>query len=217
MRLVHALPAEPESRRLEKPPYQRQPDLRPRGFQSPLSAAGAPFEMSRKPNSTATLKNLPQAKRKEIFERFEKTPWQELLTQLAAEGIPCGKSALYEFRAWYESLRPILEANDFARKFAEALAADKGLELDPARINKVAQTAFEMQSVQQQNPTLFVELQRLRARQETNDIKRDALGQRVREYEEKMKSVRAALDRANSTGALTPEGRAEIERAMGAM
>ena len=38
--------------------------------------------MSRKPNSNATLKNLPQAKRKEIFERFETTPWQELLTQL---------------------------------------------------------------------------------------------------------------------------------------
>lgn len=171
--------------------------------------------MSRKPQNTSTLKNLPQAKRKEIYKRFEKTPWRELLTQLKAEGIECGKTALYDFRGWYESLRPILEANDFARKFAEALEADKGLALDPTRINKVAQTAFEMQSVQQQNPTLFVELQRLRARQEANDIKRDALGQRVREYEEKMKSVRAALDRANSTGALTPEGRAEIEKAMG--
>ena len=173
--------------------------------------------MSRKPNSNAILKNLPQAKRKEIFERFQNTDWKELLAQLKAEGIECGKSALYEFRAWYESLRPVLEAKEFGLKFAEMMAADKGEVLDAGRINKFAQAMFDMQSIQQQNPELFVELQRLRARQEANDIKRESLGQRVREYEEKMKSVRAALDRANSTGALTPEGRAEIEKAMGAM
>lgn len=170
--------------------------------------------MSRKPNSNATLKNLPQEKRKEIFERFETTPWQELLTQLAAEGILCGKTALYEFRAWYESLRPILEANDFARKFAEALAEDKGLELDPARINKVAQTAFEMQSVQQQNPTLFVELQRLRVQQESNEIKRANAEQKLREYEDKMAAAKAALQGAVSKGGISPETLATIEEAV---
>jgi|GEM_PF-3658309 hypothetical protein len=173
--------------------------------------------MSRKPNSNAILKNLPQAKRKEIFERFQKTGWKELLAQLKAEGIETGKSALYEFRAWYESLRPILEAREFGFKFAEMMSADEGEVIDSVKINKYAQAMFDMQSIQQQNPTLFVELQRLRARQDANDIKREALGQRVREYEEKMRNVRAALDRANSTGALTAEGRAEIERAIGAM
>ena len=95
------------------------------------------------------------------------------------------------------------------------MSADRGQVLDVPRINKFAQASFDMQTMQQQNPSLFVELQRLRARQEANDIKREALGQRVKEYEEKMKSVRAALDRANSTGALTPEGRAIIEQAIG--
>ena len=170
--------------------------------------------MSRKPNSNAILKNLPQAKRKEIFERFQKTGWKELIAQLKADGIECGKSALYEFRAWYESLRPILEANDFARKFAEALAADKGLELDPARINKVAQTAFEMQSVQQQNPTLFVELQRLRVQQEANDIKRANAEQKVREYQDKMASAKAALQGAVSKGGISAETLAIIEKAV---
>lgn len=172
--------------------------------------------MSRKPNSTAILKTLPQAKRKEIYDRFQETPWRELLTQLKAEGIECGKTALYEFRAWYESLRPILEAREFGLKFAELMASDKGQILDQERINKFAQGVFDLQSIQQQNPTLFVELQRLRARQEANDIKREALGQRVREYEEKMKSVRAAADRLNKSGALSAEGLAEMERAIGA-
>ena len=102
--------------------------------------------MSRKPHSNAVLKNLPQEKRKEIFERFEKTGWQELLEQLAAEGILCGKSALYEFRAWYESLRPILEAKEFGLKFAEMMAADQGQVLDEKRINKFAQAMFDMAS-----------------------------------------------------------------------
>jgi hypothetical protein len=172
--------------------------------------------MSRKPNSTAILKTLPQAKRKEIYERFQETPWRELLTQLKAEGIECGKTALYEFRRWYEDMRPILEANGFAQRLAETLAADKGLALDVGQINRIAQATFELQAIQQQNPELFANLQRLRVQQEANDIKREALGQRVREYEEKMKSVRAALDRANQSGALTREGMAEIEKAIGA-
>lgn len=157
--------------------------------------------MSRKPNSNSVLKSLPQAKRKEIFERFQNTDWRELLHQLKAEGIETSKTALYDFRSWYEALQPILEANDFARKFAEALAADKSLELDPARINRVAQTAFEMQSVQQQNPTLFVELQRLRVQQDANAVKRDALAQRVREYEEKVDQA----EEVTKNAALTPE------------
>ena len=170
--------------------------------------------MSRKPNSNSVLKSLPQAKRKEIFERFESTDWRELLHQLKAEGVECGKTALYEFRSWYESLRPILEANDFAQKFAEALAADKGLELDPARINRVAQTAFEMQSVQQQNPTLFVELQRLRVQQEANDIKRANAEQKIREYEDKISAAKAALQGAVSKGGISPETLATIEEAV---
>lgn len=174
--------------------------------------------MSRKPNSNATLKNLPQEKRKEIYERFveKSTPWRELLTQLKAEGIATSKTALYEFRAWYESLRPILEGREFGLKVAEMMAQDKGQVLDQARINKFAQGIFDLQAIRQNNPALFVELQRLRARQETNAIKRDALNQRVHEYEEKMKSVRAAADRLNKSGALTQEGLAEMERAIGA-
>lgn len=171
--------------------------------------------MSRKPNSNSALKSLPQKKRKEIFERFEKTDWKEMLQQLKAEGIPCGKTALYEFYGWYESLRPILEAAEFGGRVAAALSADKSLSLNPEQINRVAQTTFELQSIQQQNPDLFIELQRLRARQDANEIKREGLGQRVREYEQKLASVKAAIANANQTGALTLEGRAEIERAIG--
>lgn len=167
--------------------------------------------MSRKPNSNAVLKSLPQAKRKEIFERFETTPWQELLHQLKAEGIAAGKTALYEFRSWYEAMRPILEANDFAQRFAETLAADKGLELDPARINKVAQMAFEMQSVQRQDPALFMKLQRLRVQQDTNEIKRSNAEQKLREYEDKVAAVKAALQGAVSKGGITPETLKTIE------
>lgn len=169
--------------------------------------------MSRKPNSNATLKALPQAKRKEIYERFETTPWQELLHQLAAEGIPCGKTALYEFRRWYEEMRPILEANEFAQRFAEALEADKGLALDVGQINKVAQAAFEMQSIQQQNPSLFVELQRLRVQQESNEIKRTNAEQKLREYEDKAAAAKAALKGIQSKGGISPETMAEIEEA----
>ena len=170
--------------------------------------------MSRKPNSNSVLKSLPQGKRKEIFERFQNTEWRELLHQLKAEGIETSKTALYDFRSWYEALQPILEANDFAHRFAETLAADKGLSLDVVQINKVAQAAFEMQSIQRQDPALFVELQRLRVQQGSNDIKRANAEQKLREYEDKISAAKAALQGAVSKGGISPETLATIEEAV---
>ena len=169
--------------------------------------------MTKKSYSNSILKSLPQAKRKEIFERFEVTSWQEMLAQLESEGITCGKSALYEFRRWYVEMRPILEAHEFAQSFQDALAADKGLALNVDQINRVAQAAFELQSIQTQNPALFVELQRLRVQQEANEIRRSNTEQKLREYEDKMAAAKTALQGLASKGGITAETMEEIEEA----
>jgi L-rhamnose mutarotase len=169
--------------------------------------------MSRKPNSNSILKNLPQAKRQEVYERFQTTEWRELLTQLKAEGIDCGKTALYEFRRWYEEMRPILEAHGFAQRLADTLASDKGLDLDLGQINRIAQATFELQAIQQQNPELFANLQRLRVQQEANEIKRTNAEQKLREYEAKMAAAKAAIEGLASKGGISPETMAQIEEA----
>lgn len=171
--------------------------------------------MSRKPHSNSILKSLPQGKRKEIFERFLNPDmhYSELLYQLKAEGIECSKSTLYEFRSWYEAMRPILEANDFAQKFMEAIAADKSLSLDVSQINTIAQAAFEMQAVQQQDAKLFADLQRLRVQQDNASNQRRRLEQQLREYADKMKSAKDALEGVKSRGGLTQETLAQIEEA----
>lgn len=169
--------------------------------------------MSRKPHSNAVLKNLPQEKRKEIYERFAQTDWREMLAQLKTEGIDVGKTALYEFRAWYEDLKPILEANDFAKRFADALAADKSLAMDPAQINRVAQSVFEMQAIQRQDAGLFQALQRLRVSQEANEIRRESQAQKLREYEDKMAQAKAALQGVDR-GGISKETLAQIEEAV---
>lgn len=171
--------------------------------------------MSKKPYRNSILKSLPQEKRKDIFDRFSdpEMHYSELLYQLKAEGIEVSKTTLYEFAAWYSDMQPILEAHDFAKKFAETIALDNSLSLDTAQINKVAQAAFEMQAIQQQDPKLFTELQRLRVQQSTADNARLRLEQQLREYEDKMQAAKDALAGVTSKGGLTAETLAQIEEA----
>ncbi len=168
---------------------------------------------TRKPNSNSILKSLPQQKRKEIFERALETPMDELRHQLSAEGITVGKTALYEFRSWYEAMKPILEAHEFAQQFAETMVADKSLNLNSTQVRQVSQAAFEMLSVQNQDVKTFIELQRLRVQQDNASNQRRRLEQQLQEYQDKTAAAKDALEGVKSRGGLTAETLAQIEEA----
>jgi hypothetical protein len=114
--------------------------------------------MSRKPQSNAVLKTLPEERQAEIFSRLttKTTAWPDTSLEavrgwLADDGVKTSTAALSEFHSWY-SLSRQLERNGSVVEMLIEVAKQADPEITPEEIQRFGQAFFSALALQQQDP-----------------------------------------------------------------
>src|SRR5581483_6728274 len=119
--------------------------------------------MSKKPRGDAKLKTLPPALQAEVYGRCNSTGYAQVKAWLAAEhSVQTSTGALSEFFSWYPLQRQLERAASFADQLKEQFAKLPGIQIDAEKTSALAQVAFEMMAVQNQDPELFFNMKKLR-------------------------------------------------------
>jgi hypothetical protein len=156
-----------------------------------------------KPRSDSKLKTLPTEVQAKVYALLAKVSYQKAVGLIAKEhGIATSVGALSAFYSWYPLSRRIEQSRSFADELKKTLASNSQLDLNAEKLSQVAQAAFEIQAVQEQDTGLFVSLRKLR--QKDLDLAQQAQNTnlRLKQYEDKMSAMRANLEKAKSKGGL---------------
>lgn len=175
----------------------------------------------KKPRADSKLKNLPTEQQAAIWELMhpqtpDTTPWTlDAVAVFCQErlGFSTTLSSLSEWRSWYQLGRRMDAASNRANQTAIELARNS--DLSPEDIERVAQTVFTAETLEQGNVKGYVALAKLRLAskaQAMDERKLALLEANAREAKAKLLAMTTA---AKSTGGLTPETLRQIEEAAG--
>lgn len=171
----------------------------------------------RRPRSDSALMSLPDERQRELFDFCDghrKDGLRKIRELLKDEqGVEVSIGTLSNWLNWYSLRSKLANVSEMADSVARILKETPGLDLDDAKIMRAAQAFFEAKAMQENDAGTYVRLAGVRRGTAEIRIKE----RRLTLEEKKFAAVRAAVDNAVKTGALTVEGRAEIEKAMGMM
>src|SRR5690606_33877662 len=85
-------------------------------------------------------------------------------------GVETSVGALADFFAWYPLSRQLEQAATFAEQLEQMAKADPELAGKSEEISRFAQIAFEAKAVETQDPSLYIELAKLRVKREANAL-----------------------------------------------
>lgn len=189
-----------------------------------------------KPRSDAWDASLDEAQRWRAYAQFRRAPWFEVSAWVAAEfGLPPpSRTSLYRWAARMRALESAhrIEQAITAREEVGALAAVSGQsDLKQIEAYKAMAAEIAMRTGDATTAGRYVEMALglaaaqakrqeldLKARaQETKDAALALAREKFEAAERRLQSARDTVARLNATGALTPEARAEIEKAMGVL
>lgn len=187
-----------------------------------------------KPRSDAWDASLDEAQRWRAYAQFRRSPWFKVSTWIADEFKlpPPSRTSLYRWAARMRALESAhrIEQAVTARDEVDALAASAGqtdarlidayktmaAEIamrtgDAATASTYTRMALDLAAAQAKRADLD-----LKARaQETKDAALRLAREKFEAAEARLAAARKTLETLNQSGGLTPEARAQIEKAMG--
>ncbi len=170
----------------------------------------------KKPRGDAKLKTLPAEQQAAIFALLQQHTANEVKVLIAKEpGVFTSTGALSQFYHWYPLSRRLEQAASFADQLQSQLLKLPNLNLDAAKLSTVAQVAFEARAVQEQDSDLFIALRKRRQKDTELTLKADNQALRLKQYEDKMASIRDAVNKAKTKGGISQETLKVIEEAVG--
>jgi hypothetical protein len=120
----------------------------------------------KKQRSDAVLKTLPPGLQAEIFARCNMASYAVVREWLRTEkSVTTSEGALSKFFAWYPLSRRLEQAGAFSDSLKAQIAQMPALQGKAGELSDIAQIAFEMQAVQNQDGELFYNLRKLRLKE----------------------------------------------------
>lgn len=170
--------------------------------------------MSRKINTSAKLKTLPAPVQEQLFALYGKSSGAACLAWLKEKhGVSSSAGALSEFHSWFPFSRPLERVRDYAKTFEAQLKANPKLRLDAEQLSIAGQIAFETEALRLQDWEAFVSLRKVRLKEEEQQTAKSLLALKVRQYEDKMATVKAKLEGLTKKGGLSAATLRQIEEA----
>lgn len=167
----------------------------------------------KKPRGDAKLKTLPDALQEKLFQTLRHTTAEKSAAWLLAEhGVETSTGSLSEFFAWYPRTGWLKQSASFASDLQATIKQLPKLKINAEQASAVAQVAFELQAAKNQDPELFLALQKGKLRSVETRIKEEAQALKVRQYEDKITVARASLEKAKSKGGISAETLSLIEQ-----
>jgi len=175
----------------------------------------------KKPRADSKLKNLPDSDQEGIWQLMHPADPETKAWTLDAVAVHIQEhyqfsvalSTLSEWHSWYALKQRMEMAAQRANQTSIELA--KNSDLTPEDIDRVAQTVFTAETLQQGDVTGYVQLAKLRL--QTRALDQDA--RRIKILEERAADAKqmllAATSAAKSQGGLSPETLKQIEEAAG--
>lgn len=162
--------------------------------------------MSRKPRTDSRLKTLPPGVQEKLFALLRTTTYRKAVPVVAKEfGVQTSVGALSDFFGWYPLSRQLEQAANFAEQLEKVAKADPQLVGKSEEISRFAQIAFEARAVETQDAELFIALRKGRHKDAELALRAENQALRLRQYEEKMASLRATLEKAKNRGGVSPD------------
>ncbi len=191
-------------------------------------------ETTNKPRSDSWDAPLTESQRWQAYAQFRRSPWYEVSAWAAKEFAidPPSRSALYRWSARMRDMESghRLEQSIVARAEVGALAASAGqcdsdliecyktLAADIAMRDGDAKTAYLYTSMAMDLAAAQLKRREIELKARAQDTKDDTLRlarEKFEAAEARIAATRKTIERLNQSGGLTPEARAEIEKAMG--
>lgn len=165
---------------------------------------------TKKSRSDSALKTLPEARQTDIAEYLAAHSLAETVAWLKADGLKTSAASLSEFLSWY-SLRQQLQRNEQTVEtlLAEYVKSDPNL--PPEKIQAMGQAFFSAMSLTQQNPEVWVQVQKLnlqRAAMELDQRRVVLLEKKAAAYDRAQELLTKAK---SSKGGITKETLQQIE------
>jgi hypothetical protein len=127
-----------------------------------------------KPRGDSKLKTLPKPDQAKIIGWLETGTQRATLQKIAKDlGITTSPAALSDFYGWYYVTSQLEEAASLADQVKAELKDLPGFAMDQDKVNKAAQTVFEIQALKNRDAKLHIALRRQRSREETVRLARD--------------------------------------------
>ncbi len=156
-----------------------------------------------KPRPDAKLKTLPDSAQAALYALYQKKSGEECLVWLReAHGVESSTGALSNFAGWYPFSRPLEMVATRARAFQDAIKDDPKLKLNAEQVSIAGQIAFEQLALDAGNLDGFINLRKLRLKEQDQSLAKAALELKVKQYEDKISAARASLEKAKSKGGL---------------
>ena len=147
----------------------------------------------RKPRADSKLKNLPPERQQEIYDYLSATSIPKTLEWLRLSELHTNTRSLHDFRHWYELTLSLDDTAATGETVLESIRERPDLNVDEPAVQKVSQTVFEAQALQQKNSRLFVQLRKLRLHDQRLHIdaeaKRANTGQKERRLAQKERQL----------------------------
>jgi hypothetical protein len=118
--------------------------------------------LMKKPNPHSRLKNLPPERQEEIYEHVSAHSCAETCEWLRTQGVQTNPNSVREFYHWYRLGERLESASSTAERVCEALRGEGKLDVDEEGMAKVGQALFETQALLENDPKLYVAMQRVR-------------------------------------------------------
>ena len=136
-----------------------------------------------KQRGDSKLKTLPPDKQKQLYQWIWEGSYEYALELVKKEfGVDTNPNSLSEFFHWYSLGRKMDRADAYAEALAKKLGALQHLKLDGENLSLTAQSLFELQVTEENDPETFVALRKLRQ----NDRKLAQNDTRIAQLERKI-------------------------------
>lgn len=162
--------------------------------------------MSKKVRADAVLKNLPEERQGEIFERCRTETLAAVRKWLAQDGIKVSQQTLSEFYSWYALRASLKEAESDTENLLELIRKDAP-ELPEERLASIGNALFNLRAIKQQDPKLFLAFQTARHRAEMDRLKFEQRDRQLKQQAESLQLEREKFefDAAKACLAALPE------------
>lgn len=159
-----------------------------------------------KARGDAKLKTLPDALQERFFQELRTTSIAKALEWLKQHhGVESSPSAASEFFRWYPRVGWLKKSASFAEELKATVKALPELKITADQASAVAQVAFEIQAAQDKDASLFLALHKGKIKKAELQLKAEAQSLRLRQYEDKIRHAREALEKARTKGGISPD------------
>lgn len=150
------------------------------------------------------MKNLPEAAQEQLYELLT-TPGQTLKSvreHLAEDGIKVSQQTVSEFRSWYSQRLQFRQWENRAVTMMELLRK-AAPELSEAKVSEYGASVFNLQAIEENDPTMFLKIQTARHKAEMDRLKFEQKERQIAQRQETLELEKKRFQRETAELFLT--------------